>query len=282
VQTAIVLHILIIDKIIVLCKDATMDSIPEKRICEKCGEEKLLEEFYLYNKEKGKRRKTCKKCFSDQSEKRREKYKKENEGKEIDLNEKRACIYCKEEKPYSEFSKHISNKNGINNACKKCETKRTKEWREKENKHYTEYHKEYYQKNKEEQLEKHRKYYEENKEAIIEKAKTYYENNSDVVKENVKSYRKTKRGREVKRNSSAKRRAIITDKIDTDFLIQLKESTEKCPLCGCLLSEEDGDEKYHLDHIIPLNIGGSHSKENVRYICRKCNLTRPKDGSDTI
>lgn len=35
-----------------------------------------------------------------------------------------------------------------------------------------------------------------------------------------------------------------------------------------------------IDHIIPLNIGGTDIRENVRVICRTCNLTRPKDGSD--
>jgi hypothetical protein len=35
-----------------------------------------------------------------------------------------------------------------------------------------------------------------------------------------------------------------------------------------------------LDHIIPLNIGGTHTIGNVRIICRKCNSSRPKDGSD--
>jgi hypothetical protein len=35
-----------------------------------------------------------------------------------------------------------------------------------------------------------------------------------------------------------------------------------------------------LDHIIPLNIGGTHTIGNVRIICRKCNSSRPIDGSD--
>ena len=40
----------------------------------------------------------------------------------------------------------------------------------------------------------------------------------------------------------------------------------------------------HLDHIIPLNpkASGTHTTDNVRFICLKCNLKRPKDGSDII
>ena len=39
-------------------------------------------------------------------------------------------------------------------------------------------------------------------------------------------------------------------------------------------------DQRQLDHIIPLNIGGLNIKNNVRYICGKCNNHRPKDGSD--
>ena len=32
--------------------------------------------------------------------------------------------------------------------------------------------------------------------------------------------------------------------------------------------------------IKPVGIGGEHKKSNIRVICRRCNLTRPKDGTD--
>jgi hypothetical protein len=35
-----------------------------------------------------------------------------------------------------------------------------------------------------------------------------------------------------------------------------------------------------LDHMIPINVGGTHTIGNVRIICRRCNERRPKDGSD--
>ena len=129
-------------------------------------------------------------------------------------------------------------------------------------------------------LLKNKKYYENNKDIIIEKAKQYYAENSYEIKKRIKTYRTTEKGKEVKRNSSAKRRANQNGKISTEYLLELKKNTEICQLCNSLLTEEDGDNKYHLDHIIPLFAGGEHIEENVRYICRKCNLTRPKDGSD--
>ena len=40
----------------------------------------------------------------------------------------------------------------------------------------------------------------------------------------------------------------------------------------------------NLDHIIPINdtCKGTHTMNNVRILCRICNQTRPKDGSDII
>lgn len=52
------------------------------------------------------------------------------------------------------------------------------------------------------------------------------------------------------------------------------KQTKHCPLCG------ERAKTKHLDHIIPINIGGTHTRGNVRVICAKCNLSRPHDGSD--
>jgi hypothetical protein len=35
-----------------------------------------------------------------------------------------------------------------------------------------------------------------------------------------------------------------------------------------------------LDHIVPLIVGGAHSPDNARIICKRCNAGRPLDGSD--
>jgi len=46
----------------------------------------------------------------------------------------------------------------------------------------------------------------------------------------------------------------------------------KCWICG--------KPAEHTDHVIPLNIGGSHWPSNLRPACSKCNLSRPRNGSD--
>jgi len=61
-------------------------------------------------------------------------------------------------------------------------------------------------------------------------------------------------------------------------IYRIKKRAKVCELCGETLSE---DFTYrHLDHIWPIHAGGTHTRDNVRVLCRSCNLKRPKDGSD--
>lgn len=55
---------------------------------------------------------------------------------------------------------------------------------------------------------------------------------------------------------------------------------KRCALCSRHLTQKEGPRKGHLDHIVPIHAGGTHTHGNVRMLCRTCNLTRPNDGSD--
>ncbi len=85
-----------------------------------------------------------------------------------------------------------------------------------------------------------------------------------------------------KQTYSRRREQMKETDITVDWLVQQKHSTSLCPNCDIELTTLGINEptSKHLDHIIPLNIGGLHLKSNVRYICRTCNLTRPRDGRD--
>jgi hypothetical protein len=58
---------------------------------------------------------------------------------------------------------------------------------------------------------------------------------------------------------------------------------KRCPLCSVKLEDAPFlPASKELDHIIPINVGGTHTIGNVRIICRLCNQKRPKDGSDFV
>jgi 5-methylcytosine-specific restriction endonuclease McrA len=64
---------------------------------------------------------------------------------------------------------------------------------------------------------------------------------------------------------------------------EMRRKARKCPMpgCGVWMTGKPGlPNSKELDHILPINQGGTHTHGNVRIICRTCNLKRPKDGRD--
>lgn len=66
-----------------------------------------------------------------------------------------------------------------------------------------------------------------------------------------------------------------------DIALQLKSQRGKCWWCGCKLNSG-----YHLDHIIPLDRGGSNWPNNIVIACSRCNQSRqnklPHEWSDRL
>lgn len=76
------------------------------------------------------------------------------------------------------------------------------------------------------------------------------------------------------------RRASLSDISAADVRVMLA-SARTCPLCRCrLVSDKASPRGKHLDHIIPVSLGGTHTHGNVRVVCRSCNLARGGRGDD--
>lgn len=154
-----------------------------------------------------------------------------------------------------------------------------------------EYDKAYYLKNRDRLLSGVRRYAALNREKKSKANAAWYAKNAERLNAHRRAryliyrteilakhqqYRNTERGRLVARNHDIKRRRLTKrafSDITGDFLLGLRTSTPNCLECKCVLLT---GPTYHpqqatLDHIIPLSKGGTHTKTNVRYICRKCN-----------
>ena len=86
------------------------------------------------------------------------------------------------------------------------------------------------------------------------------------------------------RQQRHRRRAAryITDLRAADLKAMLAARTY-CPLCRRrMVDAHHHPRAKHIDHIIPIAAGGTHTRGNIRVICRSCNLTRPIDGSDVV
>jgi len=80
---------------------------------------------------------------------------------------------------------------------------------------------------------------------------------------------------------NAVRRLAVRDGVSASVVARLVAEAQRCPLCDVPL-DQDGStvNGKQVDHIVPLGVGGLHVESNLRVICRTCNLSRPKDGSD--
>ena len=184
--------------------------------------------------------------------------------REIDLEKGiQKCNKCNEWKPLDDFTNHKRMKYGKDTTCLSCSLEKSKKY-----------------KNPEKKSKYDKLYYEENKKEKIKYAEEYRKKNRGKINEWQNHYSKTPVRKQKKAIYNSKRRAIIMSQetytdITTEYLLELKKETIFCEECGCLLNDiAIHPQQYNLDHIIPLSKGGTHTKNNVRYICRICNIKK--------
>ena len=165
------------------------------KICNKCREEKELEEFYKRKTNKDGYFCICKQCILERA---KEHYK---------GNAKHKKEHMKEY--YDKNKEHIT-------ECRK-------EYYDKNKEHIKEYLKEYYDKNKEHIKELAKEYYKNNKECVSKRHKEYS-----------KEYSKTAQGKDAYRKRSHKRRAteLQASRIIPDGAIEKLMTRKRCFYCN--------------------------------------------------
>lgn len=199
------------------------------------------------------------------------------------------CKTCEEIKDASEFNKHPTTSDLLQQSCRKCASALNK-------KRYIE--------RKDEILKNVAKYREENRDSILDRKRQYYLENTDKCKGKSQEWYKNNRDRAIAMNkmwheknkdrakelnkkwvannldkrrlvsalSDSKRRAKIKDgcvSIDIKDTL-LNSQNGLCKICGVNLA----DVKIHIDHIMPLSKGGKHDDANLQLLCSSCNLKK--------
>ena len=196
----------------------------------------------------------------------------------------KVCSVCKIEKPYTEYAKLSASPIGIRSQCKECDkayqkkvAERRKQWSAK-----------YYEDNKEKVQQVTERCRKERIKKDINRAremysKAYYRNieyhkqryleNKTQINEKQKEWRATPSGKASKINSEAQRRAKRKSTYsENSFAVVslLKKHTPSCYYCGSKI------DKLHIDHYIPLSMGGGHIDSNLVASCSDCNLRKGK------
>ncbi len=194
------------------------------------------------------------------------------------------CTKCDEVKIVSEFGLDKHRKDGFKCSCKECIKEVRKVYLKKNKEKIAEKKKIYDQENRCRFAERVKKYLQENRERIAIREKKYRQDNKEKIILYFKEYRKTDQCKITKTNSAHKIRyqkisssnnTIPVDRIYplTKELSQLLiRQNHKCNICYTLISREK--KNIHLDHYVPLSKGGSHSIDNVQWLCAKCNFEK--------
>ena len=126
----------------------------------------------------------------------------------------------------------------------------------------------YYEANIDKEKARNKTYREANTDKIKARAKAYYEANADKAKVKRKAYRQA--NKQLIHAQTVKRRALkipaLLPTTDDELIKKLYKQRAE-------MSEKHG-EKYHVDHIIPLSIGGAHHQDNMRIITAKENMEK--------
>jgi hypothetical protein len=146
------------------------------------------------------------------------------------------------------------------------------EWYLRNKEKVKQYAKERREKQKEQMKIKRREYDLKNKEKIATRSKKYRDNN----KEKVLSLQKDWRDRNPdavlfhSRNRVSRKRANGGFVSKEDLQEIMGEQSFLCVACFSDLRKATP----HLDHIMPLSKGGTHTKDNIQFLCAPCNLSK--------
>lgn len=210
----------------------------------------------------------------------------------------RVCTLCEIEKPLEDFgvSKKVK-RDGRTSRCKECERKRNRE--RSQTAEYKEYTRRYYQDNQEVIKARAKKWYYDNPDRVRETRQEWQRANRDSINAKAREERRLNgdkmRAREERyreqnperiraikrkwkknnpdadRNYRERRRMRLygsdapAQKIDRNKVIERDNAI--CHLCWMPCELED----IHLDHIVPVAKGGSHTYNNIAVSHSWCN-----------
>ena len=213
----------------------------------------------------------------------------------------KTCTKCHLQKPFSEFYKHCEGKNGLRPDCKSC----TKISQQKYNRTHKakirelgrqwakrnpdkirlyalrdrlkrpNYHHEYHKRNSEKINARSRLWHHENRERARKRRLKYYANNKERVDAGRNEWKKNNHDRVMASNH--KRLALLRGASSGEVFTRneiYKRDNGICHLCHRKVNKN----KFVIDHLVPVSLGGEHSRRNVATAHPKCNAKRYNTG----
>jgi len=185
------------------------------------------------------------------------------------------CSKCKAEKPLTEFHKDRSSQDGIQSRCKSCQAEIGRKYNIANKERISERNRETYAANPEKFAAIKRVYRAENPEKVAACKRKHYAAHKDKFDARELEYRKSNPEMFATRSRNRRGRIRNADGSHTqsDVVSIYKSQRGLCASCHSKLFKS-GKQKYHVDHIMPLVLGGSNLPENLQCLCPSCNLSK--------
>lgn len=168
---------------------------------------------------------------------------------------------------------HIEKRTAQNNECILCARIKWNKFHEKNRHKQNAYSSDYFKKHREAILAKKKIYREKNKKIIAEKKKEwdlknreqrkkYYEDNKTHIFSNA-------------RNRRSRIKNAEGDHWAGDIFKLLEKQNNLCVCCHVNIYDN-----FHVDHIMPIVLGGTNWPENLQLLCPQCNLRKSSKHPD--
>jgi len=180
----------------------------------------------------------------------------------------KTCTKCNEAKSFQSFSAQLAGLNGLTAACKTCNKTYRDAWRAKNTERTAATSAAWYVANPLFKVAYAAAHYAANKEYKAALGAAWRKANPGRTEVNSAAWRKAnpEKNRIYKHNRRAKER-VAGGKLSVGLAARLFVlQNGKCPCCNQSLGK-----KYHLDHIMPIALGGQNIDNNIQLLRSTCN-----------